>query len=83
MPRHHRDQTFRKTDVVRAFEAAKAAGISNPKISINTVSKHDPTSRKTSSQRTQITIVAGAPRDDDQTKNEWDEVTATGDEATG
>jgi hypothetical protein len=69
MPRRHRDQTFRKTDVVRAYRAAVDAGVPNPIVRIDTVNR-------------QITIVAGAPRDDDQT-NEWHEVcTATGDEAT-
>jgi hypothetical protein len=67
--RKPRDQTFRKTDVVRAYRAAVAAEMKNPRIIIDTATK-------------QITIEPATPRDDDQ-KNEWDEVcTATGDEAT-
>ena len=69
MPRRHRDQTFRKSDVVRAYRAAVDAGVPNPIVRIDTVNRR-------------ITIMSSAPRDDDQT-NEWDEVcTATGDEAT-
>jgi hypothetical protein len=61
MTRRSRDQTFRKTDVVRAIKAARAAGIANPRITID-------------SSTGRITIAAGAPTDDDQTLNEWDEV---------
>jgi hypothetical protein len=69
MTRRHRDQTFRKSDVVRAYRAAVDAGVPNPVVRIDTVNRR-------------ITIMSSAPRDDDQT-NEWDEVcTATGDEAT-
>jgi hypothetical protein len=35
MPRRSRDQTFRKTDVVRALKAAQSAGIPNPRIEID------------------------------------------------
>jgi hypothetical protein len=52
MPRRHRDQSFRKSDVVRAYKAAKAAGIPNPRIVIDTDTK-------------QIIISSGAPGDDD------------------
>lgn len=48
MTRRHRDQTFRKTDVVRAYSAAQSAGIAKPRIEIDTA-------RKT------ITIIAGEP----------------------
>ena len=61
MPRRHRDQTFRKSDVVRAYRAAVDAGVPNPIVRIDTINR-------------QITIASGAPRDDDQTRNEWDEV---------
>jgi hypothetical protein len=68
MTRRHRDQTFRKTDVVRAYRAAVDAGVPNPIVRIDRAG--------------QITIMSGAPRGNDQS-NEWDEVcTATGDEAT-
>ena len=39
MPRRHRDQSFRKTDIVRAYRAARAAGIANPRIVIDTTTK--------------------------------------------
>jgi hypothetical protein len=67
MPRRHRDQTFRKSDVVRAYRAAVDAGVPNPIVRIDTVNRR-------------ITIMSSAPRDDDQT-NEWDEVCDTS--ATG
>jgi hypothetical protein len=35
MTRRCRDQTFRKSDVVRALRAAKTAGIPNPRIEID------------------------------------------------
>jgi len=35
MPRRYRDQTFRKADVMRAWRAAQAAGIPNPRIEID------------------------------------------------
>jgi hypothetical protein len=35
MPRRYRDQTFRKTDVVRALRAAQTAGIPSPRIEID------------------------------------------------
>jgi len=34
MPRRHRDQSFRETDIVRAYQAARAAGIANPRVVI-------------------------------------------------
>jgi hypothetical protein len=61
--RRPRDQTFRKSDVVRAYRAAVDAGVKNPIVRIDTVNR-------------QITIIGGAPTDDDPV-NEWDEVTAT------
>jgi hypothetical protein len=39
MSRRHRDQTFRKNDVVRALRAAQAAGIENPRIEIDTITR--------------------------------------------
>ena len=35
MTRRHRDQTFRKLDLVRAYRAAQSAGIPNPRIEID------------------------------------------------
>lgn len=35
MTRRYRDQTFRKTDVVRALRAAQTADILNPRIEID------------------------------------------------
>jgi hypothetical protein len=35
MARRPRDQTFRKTDLVRAIKAAKAAGVPNPRVEID------------------------------------------------
>jgi hypothetical protein len=35
MTRRYRDQTFRKADVMRAWRAAQAAGIPNPRIEID------------------------------------------------
>ena len=37
MARRYRDQSFRKTDVVRAWRAAQSAGVANPRLVINTV----------------------------------------------
>jgi arginine exporter protein ArgO len=34
-PRRPRDQTFRKTDLVRAIKAAQAAGLVNPHVEID------------------------------------------------
>jgi hypothetical protein len=34
-PRKHRDQTYRKSDLVRAFRAAEAAGIKSPRIEVD------------------------------------------------
>jgi hypothetical protein len=59
MPRRHRDQTFRKSDVVRAYRAAIKAEVPNPIVKIDCVNRT-------------ITIVSGAPRDADQI-NEWDD----------
>jgi hypothetical protein len=58
--RKPRDQTFRKSDVVRAYRAAVDAGVTNPIVRIDTVNR-------------QITIIAGAPHDQPRS-NEWDEV---------
>jgi hypothetical protein len=56
-----RQARFRQTDIARAFRGAIAGGITRPKIII------DPATGR-------ITIVAGSA-DDDETANEWDEVT--------
>jgi hypothetical protein len=60
MPRRYRDQTFRKTGVVRALKAAQAAGIPNPRIEID---RHGT-----------IAIVTTEPLKDDGAANPWDEV---------
>jgi len=60
MPRRYRDQTFRKTDVVRAWKAARTAGIPNPRIEID---RHGV-----------ISILPGAPSDASTAANPWDEV---------
>lgn len=64
MTRRHRDQTFRKADVIRAIRAAQAVGIPNPRIKID---RHGT-----------ITILPGEPsKDTDGAKpddNPWDEV---------
>ena len=39
MPRRHRDQTFRSTDFVRSYKSAQKAGIPNPIIEIDTVTR--------------------------------------------
>ena len=58
-----RPHTFRQIDIVRAIRAAKAAGIANPKVTID-------------SSTGRITIVAGSPGDD-QSLNEWDQLCKT------
>jgi hypothetical protein len=35
MTRRYRDQTFRKTDAVRALRAAQTAGVSHPRLQID------------------------------------------------
>ena len=63
-PRKHRDQTYRKSDLVRAFRAAKAAGVKNPRIEIDRYGT--------------LSIISGnadeADRPDEAGRNEWDEV---------
>ncbi len=62
MSSRHRDQTFRKTDVVRAYRAALTAGVPNPRIEI------DITRRK-------ISIVSGETITNyNGAINPWDEV---------
>jgi hypothetical protein len=38
-PRRPRDQTFRKSDLVRAIRGAKDAGVPNPRIEIDRLGK--------------------------------------------
>jgi hypothetical protein len=64
MARRYRDQTFRKTDFVRAVKAAHAAGIVNPRFEIDLV-------------RRVMTVVPGdatLSSGDAKTGNPWDEV---------
>ena len=58
-----RPHSFRQVDITRAIKAARAAGIANPKVTID-------------SRNGRITIVAGSPGDD-QTLNEWDQLCNT------
>jgi hypothetical protein len=67
MPRHPRDLTFRKNDLVRAWKGALTAGIPDPVIKID---KHGT-----------ISIIPGKPVPTDgdadattDTTNEWDSV---------
>jgi hypothetical protein len=55
--------TFRQADLTRAIKGARAAGIANPRVVIDTVTK-------------KITVVAGSSADSDPLQNEWDEVCA-------
>ena len=48
MPRRYRDQTFRKTDLVRALKAARTAGVPSPRVEIDRHGK--------------IVIMPGTPR---------------------
>ena len=60
VPRRYRDQTFRKTDVVRANKAALAAGVPDPRIEID----RDGT----------IKIVPGGlPKNSGSAANPWDQ----------
>jgi hypothetical protein len=64
-PRAPRDQTFRKTDITRAYRAAMDVGIVNPRIEID---RHGT-----------ISIVAGKPTksdvgDDVKGAGEWDKI---------
>lgn len=66
MTRRHRDQTFRKADVVRAYRAALTAGMKQPRLVIDTI-------------RRTITILPGKSADGDEHShggetNAWDEV---------
>jgi hypothetical protein len=60
MPRRYRDQTFRKTDVVRAWRSAQAAGIPSPRIEIDRYGT--------------ISVLAGEPLEGNAVRNPWDEV---------
>lgn len=59
-PRKHRDQTFRKSDLMRAFRAAEAVGVKSPRIEVD--------------RRGTIAIIPAKP--DEAGNNEWDEVLA-------
>jgi hypothetical protein len=59
-PRRYRDQTFRKTDLVRALKAAQAAGVPGPRVEID--------------RRGTIVIMPGDPPKDSDAANSWDEV---------
>jgi hypothetical protein len=48
MTRRHRDQTFRKNDLVRVLRAAQTAGLANPRVEIDTT-------------RRTISIIPGEP----------------------
>jgi hypothetical protein len=60
MTSNARHGRFRLTDVKRAFRAARAAGVPNPRVTIN--------------DNGSITITAGAPPAEDPGANEWDTV---------
>jgi hypothetical protein len=60
MPRRYRDQTFRKTDLVRALKAAQTAGVPGPRVEID--------------RRGTIVIMPGDPPKDSGVENPWDEV---------
>ena len=60
-PRRYRDQTFRKSDVVRALKAAQSAGMPNPRVEIDRLGT--------------ITLIPGEPEETtDGGGNEWDTV---------
>jgi hypothetical protein len=52
--------TFRQSDVVRLIKAARAGGITHPRVSVESSGR--------------ITVSAGSPADEQP--NEWDEVSA-------
>jgi hypothetical protein len=60
MPRRYRDQTFRKTDLVRALKAARTAGVPSPRVEIDRHGK--------------IVIMPGDSPNDRAAENPWDEV---------
>ena len=66
MPRRYRDQTFRKTDLVRALKAALTAGVPDPRVEID----RDGT----------IMIIPGDTPNDSAAENPWDEVLQRWDE---
>ena len=59
-PRRYRDQTFRKTDIVRAYKAALAAGVPNPRIEIDR-------------EGTIKIVPSGLPKDNDSGASPWDQ----------
>jgi hypothetical protein len=60
MPRRYRDQTFRKTDLVRALKAAQTARVPSPRVEIDRHGK--------------IVIMPGDSLNDSGAENPWDQV---------